>query len=141
MFSWLRSFARRGRRNSILQPAVEAVMETMEERRLLSCNYNISTGILTYTGTTGADTITIQTGSNSVTIHNTAESDCGISGGFPAQVVINGSDGNDSINASGLTTGIGVTILGGNGADTITGTDQNDSLGGDAGADSITGGA
>ena len=56
-------------------------------------------------------------------------------------LVVNGLGGNDTINAAGLAAGsIGLTIDGGNGNDTIVGSDGADVLIGGAGNDTVTGG-
>ena len=52
-----------------------------------------------------------------------------------------GADGNDSIDASALGTAYGISLVGGNGKNTLLGGDSNDSLTGGAGNDSISGNA
>ncbi|MCI5073591.1 M10 family metallopeptidase [Oricola sp.] len=52
---------------------------------------------------------------------------------------VNGNDGNDVLDATGVTTS--VTLAGGGGSDTLTGGDGNDVIAGQAGADIIEGGA
>ncbi|MCI5076085.1 calcium-binding protein [Oricola sp.] len=52
---------------------------------------------------------------------------------------VNGNDGDDVLDATGVTTS--VTLAGGGGSDTLTGGDGNDVIAGQAGADIIEGGA
>jgi Ca2+-binding RTX toxin-like protein len=92
-------------------------------------------------GTQNDDHITIADGTGVITVN-----------GLPAQVtiagaeaandslVINGLGGNDTIDASGLTSGIALTIDAGDGNDTIIGSRGADVLIGGAGDDVITGG-
>jgi Ca2+-binding RTX toxin-like protein len=98
---------------------------------------------VTVDGTSGNDHINIVSNGTSVVVS-----------GLPAQVTVDGAeanndrlviaglDGNDTINASGLTPGqINLTIDGGDGNNTITGSAGNDLLLTGSGNDVVTGGA
>src|SRR4051812_30090100 len=136
MLQWLRSFARRSRRNSILEPAVAGVMEGMERRLFLDA-CNISGTTMNYVATGIDDDIIVSVNGSDVTVSNRAtnpQTDCTLTGA--TAITINGGAGNDTINASGSTS-IGVTVLGGDGNDFITGSANVDSLKGENGNDSV----
>lgn len=97
---------------------------------------------VTVNGTTGDDRISIASSGTSVVVKGLSAQVTidGAEAGNDA-VVVDGLDGNDTINASGLNTGeIKLAIDGGAGNDTIIGSAGNDVLIGGDGNDVITGG-
>ncbi|MFM7718655.1 MAG: beta strand repeat-containing protein [Actinomycetota bacterium] len=59
----------------------------------------------------------------------------------PEVLTLNALDGNDVVNAVAFTSGVALTVNGGNGNDTITGSLGVDTLRGDQGLDTVSGGA
>ena len=100
-------------------------------------------GTLTINGGTAKDTVILDASLNSAGTPATKK--------FTGQIVVNGSEGDDRLDASKITvTTISITFNGGTGNDTaiggsghdrLNGDDGDDSLTGNAGNDSITGGA
>jgi Ca2+-binding RTX toxin-like protein len=97
---------------------------------------------VTVNGTNGSDNIQVSGTGSSVAVTGLAAT-VTLAGaeGANDQLVIDGGNGNDVINAAGLAAGvIGLTIDGGAGNDTITGSQGNDTLIGDDGNDTVIGG-
>jgi Ca2+-binding RTX toxin-like protein len=125
----------------LLQRATAAIVEEMEQRRLLSGTVTaivLTGGMLNVSGSTGDDVIAVSTkdsGSTIAVYSGTAQI-----AGFPASsingIVVNGNDGNDTVTT---TPPKPTTVNGGDGNDTITGSAGNDTIKGDAGNDSLTG--
>jgi Ca2+-binding RTX toxin-like protein len=126
-------------------------VEGLESRTLLSAT--LSDGVLTVTGTAGADRIEVQNRSDKGQIKlelNGRETKYAFSS--VTKIVIDGLAGNDVISYSGRDGGLNVpgvlnggdgddSIEGGLGNDTITGGNGNDRLQGKNGNDRISGGA
>ena len=94
-------------------------------------------------GTAGDNRINIASDGASVTVRGlSAQVTIDHAEGSGDSLVVNGLDGNDTMNASALNAGqIKLTIDGGAGNDTIVGSAGNDVLIGGAGNDVVTGGA
>ena len=91
-------------------------------------------GTLTINGGTARDTVILDTSLNTAGTPATKR--------FTGRIVVNGNEGNDTLNASAITfTTIGITFNGGSGNDTALGGSGNDRLNGDDGDDSLTGNA
>ncbi len=98
---------------------------------------------VTVNGTAGGNHISIVSNGTSIAV-NGLSAQVTVDGAEAANdsLVVNGLDGNDTINASALSPGlINLTIDGGAGNDTIVGSAGNDMLIGGDGNDTITGGA
>src|ERR1041385_6070924 len=95
MFSWLRSFVRRGQRSLVLDPAVEAVMETMERRRMLSSSCSSDATSVTFNGDSNANSIVVSTTGGAIKVADGNISCSTTETG--ALITINGNDGNDTI--------------------------------------------
>jgi Ca2+-binding RTX toxin-like protein len=94
-------------------------------------------------GSVGNNRITVTSNGSSVIVSGLQEQVTidGAEGANDA-LVVNGSGGNDTINAASLAVGaIELTVNGGDGNDTITGSAGNDTLNGGAGNDTVVGGA
>src|SRR4051794_14898270 len=113
--------------NPMLDRAVRSVVETLEERRLLSTTPTLTNGVVDVTGTKGADVITVALNHDDaskldVTVNGVVTEfdmvQTPVSG-----VRVDGRRGNDAISvdeSNGLLP-FGVTLLGGKGADSLTG--------------------
>ena len=98
---------------------------------------------VTVNGTAGNDHITVSSNGNTVTVKGLSEQ-VSITGAEAANdsLIINGGDGNDVINASGLASSlIGLTLNGGAGDDTITGSAGADTINAGDGNDTVMAGA
>lgn len=133
-----------------------AVLETLEERRMMSASY--SAGTLTITGSTSNDTFIVSSksagGSVLVYVTENRVSNYVLNGGTPVlasaitAISVSTSDGPDSIDLSGVNVANGyssslsghVTVDGGNSNDVLIGTPFGDSLTGGDGDDTLIGG-
>jgi hypothetical protein len=117
-----------------------AVVETLEERRLLSASL-LAHGLLDVEGTRRADVVTItktSTGRIDVSINGVHQT---FRGRSVRSIMVNAGRGDDSVAVSNDHHGIGVmrSIDGGAGDDTLVGGKGEDSLTGDAGNDTLDG--
>jgi Ca2+-binding RTX toxin-like protein len=137
IFHWL--FGRKP--SAALQAAAAPVVEAIESRLLLTCNFDPVTGALTVDGTTGADTISVNTSVGVLSV--TGAGACpGYTKTSVTSILVRADLGNDSVTIqSTVSSSIPVTINGAAGNDTLTGGNGNDTITGDAGTDSILGGA
>lgn len=91
-------------------------------------------GTLTINGGTAKDTVILDASLNTAGTPATKK--------FTGQIVVNGGEGDDKLDASKITvTTIGITFNGGSGNDTAIGGSGHDRLSGDDGDDSLTGNA
>jgi len=90
--------------------------------------------------TDGDDAITVTSNNGVVTVTGLAEEVTISNFDTNDRIVINGLGGDDAIVASGLETGIQLTLNGGDGADVLVGGAGNDILNGNAGDDVLIGG-
>ncbi len=91
-------------------------------------------GTLTINGGTAKDTVILDPSLNTAGTPTTKK--------FTGQIVVNGNEGDDKLDASKITvTTIGITFHGGSGNDTALGGSGHDRLNGDDGDDSLTGNA
>ncbi|HSI33898.1 MAG TPA: choice-of-anchor D domain-containing protein, partial [Tepidisphaeraceae bacterium] len=97
-----------------------------------------ASGTLSVNGTPGIDTVSFASSSRGLSVVGNGVAVNGSPFNGVRRIVVNGFDGADRIDASGLA--IPVTILGGNGNDTLIGGDGPDSLSGGANNDVLTGG-
>src|SRR5882672_8054710 len=102
MFSWLRSFARRGRsgrRSSVLGEAVAAMIERMEPRMLLDSCSDDGLGNLTYNASANGDQITlaVDINNNLVISNSVGPNSCSNPLSQISHVTINGLGGDDTI--------------------------------------------
>lgn len=129
------------RKKSVLG-AVQSVVESLEQRRMLSVSSSLSRGgTLDVEGTRRSDTITLTKTSDghvdvAVNGAHTLYSAKGVK-----RVFVNGGMGNDDVAVSNASGGIAAPrdIIGGGGDDTLVGGKGSDSIEGDAGNDSIDG--
>jgi len=123
------------KRNRSLKQVTRAVVDALEQRRMLSVT--LSNGVLTLTGTGGNDVATFApSGSNLLVSDNGTNYSYALTS--VNQIVVNLNHGNDSVTMSaGLS--IPASLVGGNGDDTLVGSDGDDTLLGGAGLDSLSG--
>jgi Ca2+-binding RTX toxin-like protein len=96
---------------------------------------------VTINGTAGNDVIFVTENNGVITVTGLSETVNITNAGVGDKLVINGLDGDDVIQASGLHGGIQLVANGGNGADVLIGGTGNDQLHGDAGDDILIGGS
>jgi len=130
------------KRKNSLPLAVQSVVETLEQRRMLSVSSSLSRGgTLDVEGTRRSDTITLTKTSDGhidVSVN-------GVHAMYSAKgvkrVLVNGGKGNDDVGISNASGGIAAprSVIGGAGDDTLVGGKGSDSIEGDAGDDSIDG--
>ena len=146
-----RRLARKTRR--VARPAAPQSSEQLESRivpAVITVDYN--GGILLVTGSAGTDNLTVENDLGSVTITSsrdtdtfdiTTDGDANDEGGGvltltgASEVVVNGSGGNDTLNAQDSSNG--VTLEGGDGNDVLIGSAVDDSLDGGLGGDRLFG--
>lgn len=133
-------FLTRGRRGQRrISRSITAVVETMEQRRLLTAS--MTNGILNVTGTSGNDVVYMyytgyQTNNWAVNVNGIVDWS-GPAASVKGFNVFTGA-GNDNISINPIDAPP-ATLLGGDGNDTLQGTNDDDSLDGGAGIDSIVG--
>jgi Ca2+-binding RTX toxin-like protein len=98
----------------------------------------LSGGTLTVTGTSTIDTISFNLNSKGLNVLGNGKTVAGSRFNGVSRIVVNGNDGSDRIDATGLS--IPITLNGGNGDDTLIGGTANDLLSGGAGNDNLDGG-
>jgi Ca2+-binding RTX toxin-like protein len=98
----------------------------------------LSGGTLTVTGTSTIDTISFGLSSKGLNVVGNGKTVAGSRFNGVTRIVVNGNDGADRIDATGLS--IPLTLNGGNGNDTLIGGNSNDLLNGGAGNDNLNGG-
>jgi Ca2+-binding RTX toxin-like protein len=96
---------------------------------------------VTLNATAGNDVITVTEHDGIITVTGLSEVVNISNAGIGDKLVINGLDGDDVIQATGLHGGIQLVANGGNGADILLGSTGNDQLHGDAGDDILIGGS
>ncbi|HEY7120636.1 MAG TPA: choice-of-anchor D domain-containing protein [Tepidisphaeraceae bacterium] len=99
----------------------------------------LSNGTLTVNGTSTIDTISFALSSRGLTVVGNGKSVAGSPFNKVKRIVVNGFDGDDRLDASGLSTP--VVLNGGNGNDTLIGGGGNDNLSGGSGNDNLLGNA
>jgi Ca2+-binding RTX toxin-like protein len=98
----------------------------------------LSGGTLTVNGTSSIDTISFGLSSKGLNVVGNGKTVAGSRFNGVSRIVVNGNDGSDRIDATGLS--IPLTMNGGNGDDTLIGGSGNDVLNGGAGNDNLDGG-
>jgi Ca2+-binding RTX toxin-like protein len=98
----------------------------------------LSGGTLTVNGTSSIDTISFGLSSKGLNVVGNGKTVAGSRFNGVSRIVVNGNDGSDRIDATGLS--IPLTMNGGNGDDTLIGGRGNDVLNGGAGNDNLDGG-
>ena len=119
------------------------MFENLESRQLLAVTTSLVAGALTITGTSGPDNVQcyhILSG-NKFRIYDGSPTPKDLDYASVKKLIINTSDGNDSIWVDGNVGAIPSTINSGNGDDKITASSGNDIITGGAGNDSLNGGA
>jgi Ca2+-binding RTX toxin-like protein len=115
-------------------------IEPLEGRRLLAGTTAVLTGsALAVTGRPNDDKITITEANSNVVVKSGTQQIGSFASSSVKSIVVNGGKGDDAITVSLVTTGTTVTISGGVGNDTITGSGNVDLIYGNAGNDIILG--
>lgn len=134
------------------RPFAHPLLETLEQRRLLSAS--LADGVLTITGTDLADDVEISLQLNDPNTLVVEEGDVQTTFSLAdiTKIVADGGAGNDRIRIDDKFGAIGVpveftggagddTLRGGNGSDVLNGGEGNDEIRGEGGADTLVGGA
>src|SRR5712691_8972417 len=138
----LASLRHRTRKSASAQIIRAAVVEALEQRRLLSVTSSLSGGTLTVNGDSSANAISIQTSSCTLTVKDGTTTINSYTDSSVTSIVVNASDGNDSaVIDTSISSAKHVTFNGGNGNDTLTGGNGDDTLNANDGADFLVGGA
>ncbi|MDB5322407.1 MAG: putative secreted calcium-binding protein, partial [Phycisphaerales bacterium] len=133
---------RRNVSNGPVRAAAAAMCEDLEARVLLAVTGSVSPGhTLSVNGDTNGQTITLSGSGSTITV---LANGVAISGspfaGVTTQIVVDASSGADTIDVSGVTNTLPISLTGGSGNDTLVGNASANVFSGGGNEDSITGG-
>ena len=145
--SMLNAMRRMGRRMLAaalpkLSRAAGPVVDALERRVLLTSCPSVSAGVLTVNADNVADTLVIRTVTGNLKVLDGGVEACSVAeSSVTDKVIVNADAGNDSVTVeSSVSTFIEFELNGGDGGDTLSGYESNDTLNGGAGNDFLTGG-